>query len=515
MASTRVIYGLACAMVVLLAVADGFGTNCGSRGLQLQGHLPNNDMPANLKIAFFGDQGLGSSPAKVLKMIKEFGAEAVIHLGDFDYEDDPASFQKLVDQELGAHYPYFASIGNHDVPKWTEYSKRLLGRFNVSQYCDGEFGVNSVCNYKGLLFVLSGVGTLGTGHVDFIDNAFTKYASAWKVCAWHKNQQKMQIGGKKDEVGWDAYEMCREHGAIIATAHEHSYGRTYLMSDVKNQVIAGKELVLSPGKTFVFCQGLGGKSLRSADKTLVKNPWWAAVASSTNGANYAPLLCTFNINGDLSKAHCELKDINGKIWDKFDMVSNVHASKPTVSKLACKNPFLERQIAASEDDLSLVDTNTVHTAQRTMFFAASQDSGKIMLRFRNITLPAGAVVRSAFLQMFGAHQPVVESLPSTTIKAMHATSFDSKRLGALPTTISTVAWGSEEDADAAEEWEAGSVWVSPDLSPLVHEITHSGAWSSGSDLAFVLEGTHGAGIYSYDESPCMAPSLVIELESKC
>ena len=43
----------------------------------------------------------------------------------------------------------------------------------------------------------------------------------WKICSRHKNQRAMQLGKKKDAVGWAAYEACREAGAIIATGQEY------------------------------------------------------------------------------------------------------------------------------------------------------------------------------------------------------------------------------------------------------------------------------------------------------
>ena len=82
------------------------------------------------------------------------------------------------------------------------------------------------------LFVLSGVGTLGSGHVQYMKDALAQSDATWKICAWHKNQQAMQVGGKSDEVGWSAYEACREAGALIATGHEHTYERTKTLTSM-------------------------------------------------------------------------------------------------------------------------------------------------------------------------------------------------------------------------------------------------------------------------------------------
>jgi hypothetical protein len=129
----------------------------------------------------------------------------------------------------------------------------------------------------------------------------------------------MQLGDKADETGWDVYEECRIQGAIIATAHEHSYERTYLLSFFPTPTIVNTSstLHIAPGKTFAFVSGLGGQSVRPQ---VLKESWWAAAFTSTQGAQPGALFCTFNVEGDSRKAHCYFKDISGRIPDTFDIV---------------------------------------------------------------------------------------------------------------------------------------------------------------------------------------------------
>ena len=129
----------------------------------------------------------------------------------------------------------------------------------------------------------------------------------------------MQAGGKGNEVGWEAYEICREAGAIVATGHEHMYSRTHLMSNFENQEIASTSntLKLAPGKSFAFVSGIAGKSIREEDPELAANSWWANVYSETQNADHGALFCEFE---DL-KAYCYFKNINGKIIDEFNLES--------------------------------------------------------------------------------------------------------------------------------------------------------------------------------------------------
>ena len=126
----------------------------------------------NLKVAFIGDQGSGNDADFVLHLISDEGADMVLHQGDFDYSDNPDLWDDKISLILGENYPYFASIGNHDVTSWDGYQQKLSERLSrvTGADCSGDLGVNSSCNYMGLFFILSGVGTMGNNHTSFIEN---------------------------------------------------------------------------------------------------------------------------------------------------------------------------------------------------------------------------------------------------------------------------------------------------------------------------------------------------------
>jgi len=298
--------------------------SCGSGD---EGSISFHTTPPNFKVAFIGDQALGVDSVAVLQLIKDEGSDMVIHSGDFDYEDDPDAWDQQINGVLGPNFPYFASIGNHDVGKWSEYQKKLeerLNRINGAS-CEGDLGVNSACSYKGLFFILSGVGTKGSGHVSYIKNQLVNNNSVWRICSWHKNQRLMQVGDKPDQVGWGPYEECRKGGAIIATAHNHAYARTHLMDNFETQSIAStsNSLRIEKGKTFAFVSGLGGRNFDEQNDELAVNDWWAAVYTPDEDAEFGALFCTFNHDGVENKAHCYFKDIDGRIPDQCDVESNV------------------------------------------------------------------------------------------------------------------------------------------------------------------------------------------------
>jgi len=303
--------------------------------------------PRNLKVAFIGDGGLGPDSVAVLNLIKIEGAAAALHSGDLEYTDNPAVWEAQINSVLGPDFPYFVTIGNHDELVWkgpSGYQQYLINRFNrLGITWTGDLGVQSSFHYQGLFFVNTAPGIssgFDNGHNDnYIRDQLAADNSVWSICSWHKDMKLMQVGGKEDETGWGVYEEARKGGAIIATAHEHSYSRTYLLSSVTNQTVAATSntLGLTRGDTFAFVSGLGGASTRPQ---LLSGPWWASISASNclagdsvcqPNAKPGALFGVFNVDGQSNKAFFYFKDISGRVVDSFTVISNVEL--PVVNSL--------------------------------------------------------------------------------------------------------------------------------------------------------------------------------------
>jgi predicted phosphodiesterase len=292
-------------------------------------------------VAFVGDIGISSSSKRVLSLIKEEASAAVI-LGDFDYADRADLWTKILDEKLGKTFPLIMVIGNHDEKKWAEYivdiKKRLAQTPSVT--CRGDIAIKSVCAYKDMRILISapGIASLKTASQVYADYISTEGKGlgdkTWNICAWHKNQKRMQVGEKGDSAGWEPYEACSTLGYPIMTAHEHTYSRTFLFSNIKTQELNRHEsialsanaglteaktidqLKLAPGKTFVAVSGLGGKSIRPQMRSDI---WWSAIYTSTQRAKPGALFCAFNYKGDTKRALCYFKNIDGEVKDVFVM----------------------------------------------------------------------------------------------------------------------------------------------------------------------------------------------------
>jgi hypothetical protein len=293
-----------------------------------------------LRVAFLGDQSMGTEARAVLALVARERADAVVHLGDFAYDHaSPAHWEAQIDAILGRDFPYFAAVGNHDVPSWSGtagFAAVLAARVArmPEARCRGELGVNSICYFRGLALLLSGVGSYGRGHEAFLDSALAETRAAFRLCLWHKNQHDMQVGGKLDEVGWEAYRICARHGALIVSAHEHSYARTRTLEAISDRSRShgptGEPalLDLAPGRTAVIVSGLGGHSTRARTDDHIKDSWWASVYAQDyqleNGVEttapeieFGALFIDFGVAGDPFKARGYFKTTDGEIHDRF------------------------------------------------------------------------------------------------------------------------------------------------------------------------------------------------------
>ncbi|MES1913995.1 MAG: hypothetical protein MHM6MM_006135 [Cercozoa sp. M6MM] len=480
----------ACVLVAITGVR-AIGTNCGALEAASDSvrddvrALPREKTPENFKVAFFGDSGIKETAYSVMRLIKKEGAEAVVHAGDLDYESSPSEFFRMIDSTLGEDFPFFIAVGNHDLNAWKKdkdtdkkgYRDLIRERYerqDIAKHCTGKTAENEACLYKGLLFALSGVGTRGKDWSSFLDEALSAHTRSevpWKVCNWHKNQRKMQVGGKSNEVGWSAYETCRKHGALVATGHEHSYARTHMMSSFKNQVVSQdtERMTLRNGESVCWCAGTGGKNIRPCKSNREQNPWWASYGcEQVEEFKQGALFCTFNYGGLQTRALCEYKDYTGRQWDQFLLhseLSDVAAAESSV----CVPEFVEVQM------------QTQH--ERT------DDGAELVFAVPDFE---PAKLTEAHVQLYGKKNG------------------DSSRMQLwLQRGDITIAW--TEDPLDEEAFEAGETWVSPDISPIIRHGVEKGELRIRVSADVPLYDM----IVGYDEDECLAPALTLEFVDEC
>jgi hypothetical protein len=327
---------------------------------QRSASAPHATTGGALKVAFIGDSGNGREFAAVLALIKNENADLVLHQGDFDYALDADGFFAQIDASLGPNFPYLAAVGNHDAASWRTgcgdpdgcyaqlVSERMARAGIVADHPDLDDEMYAVA-YRGLKIVFVGQQRFATETIypRYIHDQLTDDAHIWKICSWHKNQKAMQLGGKHDEMGWAVYETCKNHGAIVATGHEHSYARTKTLTSIAEQTVDLDQhppvggvpsnpdrLAVAPGRTFVFVSALAGTGMRQQERcTPATYPYgggpacnyiWAKAYTSTQlggEEQFGALFITFNYDGDPAKARGYFKTTAGAIVDEFEIVA--------------------------------------------------------------------------------------------------------------------------------------------------------------------------------------------------
>lgn len=285
---------------------------------------------AGTKIAFVGDTAAGQPFQQVLNLIKAEGTQLTILLGDtsYSYRKDK-DWDEMVKTTLGPSDPVLVVAGNHDYGDSEFNEIRNFGQIRLDKQpkvqCKGSYAENMTCTFNNLYFVMSAIASKENSPTAqsrapfeaFITNSLKQAPpGAWRICAWHKNQHAMQVGRKGNEVGWTAYETCREKAAIIATGHEHSYSRTHLLGSMEKRTVISRsnQFELKEGQTFAFVSGLGGREVR--DQAADGNgDWWAKIYTNTQNAKYGVLFGTFYSD----HADFYFKNIAGEVIDTFSV----------------------------------------------------------------------------------------------------------------------------------------------------------------------------------------------------
>ena len=279
---------------------------------------------ADFRVAFIGDQGLGPNAIAVLNLIKDEGAQMVLHQGDFDYQNDPDKWDRQISDVLGSDFPYFASVGNHDMNELSGYQEKLYDRLKKipDAVCNGDLGVKSSCTYEGLFFILAAPGLIDSGYDSFIEKQLNGNDFMWRICSWHYAMESLKPTIKPNETGWEVYESCKNGGAIIANGHLHSYQRTKTLINFENQNVDSEwskpnKLRVKEGATFSFISGLGGMPTTRHGSEIE----WTTSYTRDPGAPQGALFCTFNVGGQPNKAYCYFKNNDGRIIDAFTITS--------------------------------------------------------------------------------------------------------------------------------------------------------------------------------------------------
>jgi hypothetical protein len=345
----------------------------------------------------------------------------------------------------------------------------------------------------------------------------------------------MQVGSKNIEVGLPLYDICRKHGAMIHTGHEHSYSRTHIMTsfvDLTFDNTSASNITLKQDQTIAWVSGIAGVGLRPFVGGLQNNPWWASRWATDNGVNYGALICRFNYNGDLRKAYCEMKDISNRIMDSFTMTSEL-PEIPSSGQVCQPKPDVEVQVSTTNDDaVEYVSTGNVDcTFPKIEMSSATIAAFRYALligyympllpsltllssffsRFVNVPVDQGAQVLDAFIEWASdTDQIAAFSVNITGEKTIDSPAFTctSNSLSSRPKTGSFVVWNGSPEA-----WYEGGLYKSINIAPIIQEIVNQPGWVANNSITIFVQGISGAKreAESYAGDRCSAATLTLTL----
>jgi Calcineurin-like phosphoesterase len=274
-------------------------------------------------VCFLGDSGTGANAVAAHNVCKNAGAQAIVHTGDLDYLDSPSQWETFVNNQVGQNFPYFYVLGNHDTLNASGYQANEETRFNrIGLTWTGTLTSHCTFDWRGIRFIMTTPGLGDASAATYIHDQAAASTAPWVLSIFHEQQHLMNVGTKGDATGWAVFEESRLQGATVWNGHEHSYGRTHLLSNMTSQVVADNTspYTISKGASMTIQTGLGGNSIRAQD-TQAGLPYWGSVYTSNQGANYGASLCTFGATGDPRRADCVFRNINGVDVDAWTMFS--------------------------------------------------------------------------------------------------------------------------------------------------------------------------------------------------
>ncbi|OUM63420.1 carbohydrate-binding module family 18 protein [Piromyces sp. E2] len=300
-----------------------------------------------------------------------------IYLGDYDYKcETDRYFNKVLDSNR--KYKFFGILGNHEdagecgESKYKKYVNILYDQMTNSK----NSGTSCVfspkktmwsCVYKNMRIIGLSPSVSKEEKRDaqlaFLKKHLSESTEDWKLCAWHYYDDYYHTGKyqkNKNYVSSDGesfYDYCRNHGAIIFSAHDHVYARTHVMSQFSKPVIDSYDykspnniVQIRKGATLNILDAVGGWEIYDEYGKQKDYAHWqkkyAKGSNSENAKKYGTLICKFNVGGNSKKSSCQFLRINSSdpVFDSFTIYRNDDPENTTYDEIDSR--FLEEKIAA-------------------------------------------------------------------------------------------------------------------------------------------------------------------------
>jgi RHS repeat-associated protein len=201
-------------------------------------------------------------------------------------------------------------------------------------------------------------------------------------------------------------------------------------------------------------------------------------------------------------------------WTATPTRTPTHTTTPTATATSGGPTTLTVQVAASSDDVNEVggalDPIYPPTYGSVWIGNGGDTSGSYTgLRFTNVTIPAGATITSAHLEVYSVQD---QWIGVNLVLAAEAAG-NSPTFSASHKPSQRVLTAAQVSHSSSTQWLANTWYSLDEMAGVVQEVVNRGDWASGNSLSIILKGTGSAYgrkfVRSFDGSAANAPKLVI------
>ncbi len=163
--------------------------------------------------------------------------------------------------------------------------------------------------------------------------------------------------------------------------------------------------------------------------------------------------------------------------------------------------------ASADDAEESVASGTVSLASSTLELVRAGSTDQVVgMRFASLGVPHGAVVTSAHLELATAatgSETTTLTIGAQATDDAPAFTTTARDVSARSRTAARVAW-------SPGAWTTvGARQSSPDLAPLLQQVTDRPGWSPGQAVALLVRGSGRRAAVAVDSDPALAPRLVV------
>jgi hypothetical protein len=168
------------------------------------------------------------------------------------------------------------------------------------------------------------------------------------------------------------------------------------------------------------------------------------------------------------------------------------------------------QVASAADDANEDGTGFVSSGSTVWMGNGSSASGSYLgLRFQGVTIPPGAVIDSAQIQMYSTQGQWI----SVAVNIGADLVGDSLGFGSASKPSQRTLTTQRVTYSANTNWVTNTWYTVTDVAPVIQEVVAQSGWHSGQSVSLVIRGTGSAWarkmVGSYERSPAQAPRLVV------